>query len=139
MFGYWSDIERTFAAMDELRRRMEQVLDPAAAGPWPRVSLVDAGSELVLKADVPGLEEKDLQVQLARDVLTVSGERRVHAPQGYSIHRQERTPWRFSRSFSLPCKVEADRISAQIEDGVLTVSMPKTPESQPRRIAVKAG
>jgi HSP20 family protein len=144
MIGYWSDFEKTFAAMEELRRKVEQALVDGESGfegaraPWPWVSLWDAGPQLVLKADIPGVTEKDLHLQLTQDVLTVSGERRVTAPEGYSAHRQERSPAKFSRSFTLPCQVNAEAISAALKDGVLTVTLPKAPESQPRQIAVKA-
>jgi HSP20 family protein len=147
MSGYWSDFERTFTAMDELRRKVEQALvdgndgvfegGPAVA--WPRVNLWDAGPHLTLRADIPGVADKDLNLQLTQDVLTVSGERRVATPEGYSVHRQERTPTRFSRSFTLPSQVKGDAIVASLKDGVLTVTLPKAPESQPRQIAVKAG
>lgn len=144
MFGSWNDFERTFTAMDELRRNFERAYREDEAFPfersggWPRLSLWDEGSQLVLKADVPGLTEKDVQLQLTQDVLTVSGERRSDAPEGHSVHRQERLPARFSRSFTLPVKVDGAAIAASLKDGVLTVTMPKAPESQPRQISVKA-
>jgi HSP20 family protein len=144
MFGSWNDFERTFAAMDELRRTFEQGYREddrfpfERTGAWPRFSLWDEGKSLVLKADVPGLTEKDVQLQLTQDVLTVTGERRSDAPEGYSVHRQERLPARFSRSFTLPVKVDGAAINAALKDGVLTVTMPKVPESQPRQITVKA-
>jgi HSP20 family protein len=130
--------------MDELRRTFEQTYrdtDPASAqqaSGWPRFSLWDEGRAIVLKADLPGVAQKDLQLQLTQDVLTVSGERRSDAPEGYSSHRQERRPARFARSFTLPCKVDGETITAQLKDGVLTVTLPKAAESQPRQIAVKA-
>lgn len=143
MFGYWTDFERTFAAMDELRRKMEQALGDGDGeglsfdGAWPRVSLWDAGDNLVLKADLPGVSEKEVQLQLTEDVLTLSGTRKVEQPQGYSVHRQERLPMRFSRSFTLPSRVQGNDIGATLKDGVLTVTLPKTPESQPRQITIK--
>jgi HSP20 family protein len=143
MLGQWNDFEKTFATMDQLRRKMEQVwggLEAASpAASWPRVTVYDAGANLVLTADLPGVRDGDLQITLTREVLTISGERRIEPPAGYSVHRQERLPLRFSRSFTLPCKVNADHIDAALKDGVLTVTMPKAPESQPRQIAVKCG
>jgi HSP20 family protein len=139
MFGHWNDMERTLAAVDDLRRQMERALwddEPQTDG--PRVSLWDAGQQLVLKADVSGMGEKDVSVQMTRDVLTIHGRRERDLPEGYSVHRQERMPVRFSRGFTMPCKVDADRIVASLKDGVLTVTLPKAPESQPRQIAVKA-
>lgn len=142
MFGSWNDLERTFAVMDEWRRAVEQAYRDqdapfeSTAG-WPRVSLWDQGKNLVLKADVPGLTDKDIELQLTQDVLTVSGQRRSDAPEGYSVHRQERFPARFARSFTLPVKVDGEKIAASLKDGVLTVTLPKAPESQPRQITVK--
>jgi HSP20 family protein len=146
MVGAWNDFERTFAAMDELRRKVQEALDSSAqwngeAGAFsraPAMNLWDAGGQLVLKADVPGVAEDDINVQLTQDVLTVSGQRRLSNPEGYSVHRQERTPLQFSRSFTLPCQVNGDAIAASLKDGVLTVTLPKAPESRPRQITVKA-
>ena len=142
MFGSWNDFGRTFAAMDEFRRNVEQAYRDSDTFSFeqagPRFAFWDEGKALVLKADVPGVAQKDLQLQLTQDVLTVSGERRSDAPEGYSTHRQERRPVRFSRSFTLPCKVDGETITAELKDGVLKVTLPKAPESQPRQISVKA-
>ena len=138
----WSDIDRTFSMMDELRSRMNQLFNEPgeyrAAAVFPRLNLFDTGSALLLKADVPGLSEKDVELTINQDVLTLSGERRADAPEGYSVHRQERTPIRFSRSFTLPCRINPENASASIKDGVLTVTLAKAAEAQPRQISVKA-
>jgi len=158
MLTRFSDIDRTFAVMDQLRRRMDRVFDevePArgrdalrpslvdeaerlwARGRWPRLSLADTGESLLLKAEVPGLTEKDIQLSIQKDVLTVSGERKPDAPEGYFVHRQERAPLKFARSFTLPCKVDPEKTAATLKDGVLTITLPKAPEAQPRQISVK--
>jgi HSP20 family protein len=138
----WSDIDRTFSMMDELRSRMNQLFNESgdfrAAAVFPRLNLFDTGSALLLKADVPGLSEKDVELTINQDVLTLSGERKADAPEGYSVHRQERTPVRFSRSFTLPCRINPENASASIKDGVLTVTLAKAAEAQPRQISVKA-
>jgi HSP20 family protein len=142
MFDRWNDIDRTFAAMDELRRRMDRAFGwdtfEAPRDVGPTMVLKDEGPRFVLRAEVPGLTEKELDLQLTHDVLTVKGERRVQAPEGFSVHRQERRPFKFSRSFTLPERVDAETITASLEDGVLTVTLPKAPESRPRQITVKA-
>ena len=117
MFGSFSDFGRTFVTMDELRRQFERAFgDVGAVGPvqaeWPRLSLYDTGPALVLTADVPGLGEKDVQLSLREDVLSVSGKRALETPKGYVVHRQERRPVAFARSFALPCAVKADDTSA---------------------------
>ena len=145
MLGYWSDFERTLSTVDELRRRMQHMLgdvDAAALATdtnWPRTSVYDAGDALYVVADLPGVADSALELTLKQDVLTLAGERKVEAPKGHTVHRQERRGTRFSRSFTLPCKIDADALTADLKDGVLTVKLPKAPEAQARKISVRAG
>lgn len=147
----WSDFDDMFAAMNQLRSYMDRVFEdafgsrfsdgralPFTAGSWPRANLIDAGSSLILTAEVPGLSDKDLKLTLNQEVLTITGERKAQAPEGYSAHRQERPAVKFSRSFALPCRVDADRTSATVKNGILTVTLAKAADAMPRQIAVKA-
>jgi HSP20 family protein len=146
MLTRWNDFDRTFAALDEFRRRMDRLWDevetgydgPATATTWPRSNLYDTGAALVLQVELPGLAENDIKLTLNQEALTLSGERRRDVPEGYSVHRQERGTVRFSRSFQFPCKIDPERVTATTRNGILTVTLAKTPESQPRSIAVKA-
>lgn len=147
----WNELDEMFSAMNQLRTYMDRVFEdalggrvsdgralPFIAGTWPRANLIDAGSNLIVTAEVPGLSEKDLKLTLNQDVLTISGERKVQAPEGYSAHRQERATVNFSRSFALPCRVNGDRTSASVKNGILTVTLEKAADAMPRQIAVKA-
>lgn len=148
MLDVRTDFERTLREMDAFRRQMDALFDTldtgwsrgpgwsANATAFPAASLYDQGSELVLSADVPGVAPDAIDLQVTARGLTVSGERKVEAPQGYKVHRQERTSYRFSRSFQLPVKVDADRVTAEVRNGVLTVRLPKAAEVQPRRITI---
>lgn len=147
MLGYTRDLDRTFRLMDQLRRRMDRMLDDfdtaenvglRGSGTFPRSNLYDTGNALVLEADLPGLSEQEVTLNLTNDVLTLSGERKTEAPTGYSVHRRERVPFKFSRSYALPAKVDPDKTSALMKDGVLTVTLEKAPELKPRQISVKA-
>jgi HSP20 family protein len=149
MWTTWDDIDRTFSAFDELRRRLDQWYqtadaprDPTPTGwgrqMWPRANFFDKGAELVLQAEVPGLGEKDIQITVTQDALTVAGERKPEIPEGYAVHRQERGAWKFARTFALPMKIDPEKTAATVKNGILTVTLAKTPESQPRQIAVKA-
>jgi HSP20 family protein len=156
MLTRFDDYDRTFAAMDQLRRRMDRLFDDRAprrdtlrsnladeterafSGRFPRLTFADAGANLVLQADVPGLGDRDVQLSIHQDVLSVSGERRSDAPEGYLAHRQERAPLKFARSFTLPCKVDPEKSTAVIKNGVLTVTLAKAASVAPRQIAVKA-
>ncbi len=149
MLGYTRDFDRTFHLMDLLRRRMDRMLDEyddgaespetrSFTGTFPRTNLYDTGNALVLEADLPGLAEKDVTLSLANDVLTLSGERKTEVPQGTSVHRRERMPLEFSRSYALPVKVDPDKTNAVMKDGVLTVTLEKAPELKPRQISVRS-
>jgi HSP20 family protein len=144
MFGYAiSDFERTFGAVDELRQRLGRAFGDTNGhalttdASWPRTSVYETKDALVLLVEVPGLTDKDLDVTLKEEVLTLSGERKLAVPEGAQVHRQELRPARFSRSFALPFPVVADRLAAELKDGVLTVTLPKVPEEQPRRVPIK--
>lgn len=155
MLSRLSDFENSVALMEEIRRRMDRVWDeadpswqtrssvspmsrPLSASVFPHINLFDAGSNLVLKADLPGLSEKDVQVTLSDGGVSISGERKVVAPEGYSAHRQERSHVKFSRSVNLPCNVDPERTTASVKDGVLTITLAKAAEAQPRQISVRA-
>jgi HSP20 family protein len=148
MLTRFHDIDRSFTVMDELRRRMDRLFEeydaggydhePVARGSWPRINVFDAGANLVVKAEVPGLSDKQLAITVNQDVLTLTGERKADIPEGYSVHRQERAPVRFSRSFTLPTKIDSEKTSAAMKDGVLTITLAKAAEAQPRQIAVSS-
>lgn len=150
MLTRWYDIDREMVALDEMRRRMERLFGetPAAGrgrgttaltGSWPRANLFDAGSALTAMFQIPGLRQEDLNVEVHGDVLTVSGERKTDAPEGYRIHRSERGARKFTRSFGLPCQVDPEKTKANLTDGLLTITMAKHPQSQPKQITVSAG
>ena len=145
MLTYWMDVNDPFRAFDSVRRRMDQVFREydESAGPrarlsYPRASLRATPESFLLTAEVPGLGENDIQISATMDSLTIAGERKAAAPEGYAAHRQERGAIRFARSFGLPAKIDVDQVSASVKNGVLTVTMPKHPESQPKAITVKA-
>ena len=146
MFGYTRDFDRTISLMDQLRRRMDRVFEdfdhgydhePTAAARFPRTNFYDNGNAFALTLDVPGLKDGDLKLTLTNDVLTVSGFRKADAPDGYSVHRQERTPYEFSRSYALPSKVDPEKVAATLVNGVLTITLEKAPEVKPRQISVR--
>jgi HSP20 family protein len=146
MLTFYEGLDRGF---DELRRQMAQLVDefdngsrvnPSLFGGtqvWPRVNLVDTGATLVLTADVPGLSEKDVQVSIEKDVLSIAGERKLTPPEGYSVQRQERGAFRFTRSFNLPVRIDNEKATATVKQGVLTVTLPKAADAQPKRIEIK--
>jgi HSP20 family protein len=148
----WNDFDDMFSTINQLRHYIDRVFDDPnvsegawnsrpslqLSGSWPRANLADAGSSLAVSAEVPGLTEKDIKLSLNQNVLSISGKRTTEAPQGYSVHRQERPSVEFSRSFTLPCRVDADRASAVVRNGILTVTLEKASDAMPRQITIKA-
>jgi HSP20 family protein len=92
----------------------------------------------VLRAEVPGVAEKDLELQVQENTVSLRGERKEAIPEGHSVHRKERGDFRFARSFQLPSAVAADKVEAHLKNGVLTVTLPKAETAKPRKISVRS-
>ncbi len=106
----------------------------------PAMDLVEEGDEFVLRADLPGLGEDDVNVELEGDVLTISGERKSeHSEQHEGYRRIERASGSFSRSLTLPEGIDPDSVKARFEQGVLEVRVPKPEQRKPRRVAISVG
>ena len=104
----------------------------------PAFVVKETNDSFVLKADLPGVEEKDLDVAIHNGVLTVSGSRQSEERKdGESYALYERQYGSFSRSFSLPDMADGERIDAQLTNGVLTLTVAKKAEAKPRKIAIK--
>jgi HSP20 family protein len=105
----------------------------------PPVDLVEAEDHFVLKADLPGLAEGDVNIELQDGTLTISGERRAeHEQSERGWYRIERSFGSFNRSLTLPDGVDPDRIEAAFSNGVLEVRIPKPEERKPRRISISS-
>jgi len=106
----------------------------------PRFDIKDTKNAFVIKADLPGIKEEDLNVSLTGSQLTVSGKREEERrEEGEHHYMVERSGGNFSRVFSLPEGVDADAVSADLKNGVLTLQIPKRPEAQPKRISIGRG
>ena len=112
--------------------------DNSALTTWaPAVDIYETENELVLKADLPDVDEKDLDIQIENNMLTIRGERKFnHEVKEDNYLRIERTYGAFSRSFSLPNTVNPAAIKAEYKNGVLRVELPKRAESKPRQVKV---
>ena len=113
--------------------------EPRAARPWsPAVDVIENENELVLKADLPDVDLKDIDVRVENQTLTLKGDRKFDNEQkngGY--HRIERNYGTFMRSFTLPSSVENDKVSADYKNGVLTVTLPKKEAAKPKQVKVE--
>jgi HSP20 family protein len=105
----------------------------------PPVDIREDNDHYYIKADVPGVDPKDIEVTLERGVLTISGSRQSESKEERNGYRRvERFHGRFTRAFALPDTADADKVDAKVKDGVLEVVINKKESSKPRRIAVRS-
>jgi len=143
----WEPVRELNTIQGEINRLFNSFFDtPVSAGEgagrrWlPAMDLVEAGDHYVLRADLPGLSEEDVKIEVEDDVLTVSGERKAeHEQRGEGYHRLERSYGSFSRSLTLPDGVDPETVQASFERGVLEVRIPKPEERKPRRVTIGVG
>jgi HSP20 family protein len=112
--------------------------EPRTGRPWsPAVDIFETEDAVVLKADVPEVELKDIDLKVENQTLTLTGERKFEkedTSRGY--HRIERSYGQFTRSFVVPQTVDTEHVSAEYHNGVLTVKLPKKPTAKPRQIKI---
>jgi len=112
--------------------------EPRTGRPWsPAVDIFETEDDVVLKADVPEVDLKDIDVRVENQTLTLSGERKFEKEdnsKGY--HRIERSYGQFTRSFSLPSTVDTEKVAAEYHNGVLTVKLPKKAAAKPRQVKI---
>ena len=130
-FTRWDPIRDLLAIQQRLDR-----FAPGPAGWIPAVDLHETPDHYVVTAELPGVKREDLQIHVHDGQLTLSGVRREREAACEQYHRVERGHGSFSRTFQLPAPVDADRIVADLRDGVLTVTCPKTNEANARRIRI---
>ena len=142
---------RPLRELEDMERRFEDIFGrmflPAA---WRRIPVVEMGwapaievfekeDKFVVKAEIPGMKEEDIDVSVVGDTLTIMGERKVESEvKEEDYYCCERSYGSFSRSIAVPSNVDAKKIEASYEDGVLEVSLPKAPEIKAKKIAVSA-
>src|SRR5438309_237781 len=146
----WEPVRELGTIQNEMNRLFNTFFDTPGAssgghGPalrrWiPAMDLVETTDEFVLRADLPGLSEQDVQIELEDNVLTVSGERKAeHEERKEGYYRVERAWGSFSRSLTLPEGVDPETVNAHFDRGVLEVRIPKPEQRKPRKVAISVG
>jgi len=127
--------------MNSLFREMNEGESPLTTASFvPAVDIYEDPKKVVLKLEVPGIEEKDLDVRVENNTLTVRGERRFEKEEKEeNFHRLERRYGTFYRAFTLPSTVDSEHIAASYSAGVLKLELAKKPEAQPKHIKVNVG
>lgn len=113
--------------------------EPQTNRPWtPAVDIYETENDLVVKADLPEVELKDIDVRVENQTLTIAGERKFEKQDNVAgYHRIERSYGNFTRSFAVPNSFDTEKIAASFKNGVLSVSLPKKEAAKPRQIKVE--
>jgi HSP20 family protein len=141
----WEPVRELQTIQQEMNRLFDAFFNVPTADRagrrWiPAMDLVEDDDHVVLRADLPGLDENDVTVHVEDGVLTVSGERRAeHETRDDRFHRIERAAGRFSRSLTLPDGVDPEAITATFDKGVLEVRIPKPVEGRAKRVDIPVG
>jgi len=146
----WEPARELATIQNEMNRLFSSFFDgPPPAGNaggatlrrWiPAMDLVETDDDFVLRADLPGLTESDVNIELEDNTLTISGERKAeHEERKEGYYRVERAFGSFSRSLTLPEGVDPDRVRANFNCGVLEVRVPKPEQRKPRKVTISAG
>jgi HSP20 family protein len=137
-----------FRDLVTLREKMNRLFEDAVtakgeekdliSSAWsPSVDIYEKDNEIVLTAEVPGIDEKDIEINIEDNTLTIKGERKFEKEtKEENYHRIERSYGSFFRSFTLPGAVDQDKIQAEHENGILKITMPKKTELKPRKVRV---
>lgn len=145
----WEPVTELNTIQNEMNRLFNTFFDqPAPAGRggapsrrWiPAMDLVETAEHYVLRADLPGLDDDDVNIQLEDNVLTISGERKTqHEQNEEGYYRIERAFGNFTRSLTLPDGIDPDTVQAHFDRGVLEIRIPKPEQKKPRRVQISLG
>jgi HSP20 family protein len=134
-----------FQELNNMRRQFDRLMDQystgsrrsANAGVFPQLNVTEDAGKYYLRAELPGVTSTELDIQATGKTISISGERKIHSEnENARYHRREREAGNFSRVLAMPSDIDADRIEARLENGILTVMVPKAEAVKPRQIKV---
>ncbi len=140
----WEPFRDLLATQKEFDRLFREAFTPGFGGgelstrPWaPPVDIFENENNIVLKAELPGVDPKDVEVRVEGNTLYLKGERKFEKEtKEENYHRVERSYGSFARSFSLPNSIDAEKVAADYKDGLLTLTLPKREEAKPKTVKI---
>jgi len=129
-----------FRDLRRLQEEMERLTRSATAPQgFPAINVYAHQDGIVITAELPGVNEDDLDITVHRDTVTLRGERQDQISEAGGYHRRERRSGLFERTFSLPFQVDPERVEAKLRNGILTLTLQRPEQDKPKRIRVSAG
>ena len=142
-FDFFKEMDGFSRAMDQmfrdlgLGRNLETTLTQlSGTGHYPRVNLTETADSFLVKSLLPGIDPKDLEINLLNGTLTLSGERKETKPEVDTWHRRERNLNKFTRVIEVPEEIDLGQVHADYQDGLLTITLPKAEKVKPKRIEI---
>ena len=137
----WTELSRVERELSDFFDGRNAALSPLVKPQklHPAVDVHEDAQKIVLVVDLPGIDQKDVEINVEDNVLTLKGERKPEKVEGEAFRRYERAYGVFTRTFTLPRTVAADKVTAEMKAGVLTLTLPKRAEAQPRQIKINVG
>jgi HSP20 family protein len=140
----WSPFRELVSLQDEMNKIFDEFFtrrtgERANPGLWaPALDISETDSEIVVKADLPGVKKDDVSISITNNILVIRGEKKREVEENKeNFHRVERLYGSFHRSIELPAVVQTDKVNASFENGVLTIILPKSEEVKPQEIEIK--
>jgi len=124
-------------ALDALRASSWLAAGPSGAGTYPPLNVFSKGDDIVIIAEVPGIEKSDLQIQVKGNTLRIAGTKQARYGDQAGLHRRERLVGSFDRAITLPVEIDADRVNAECRDGILAIYLARAERDKPKSIAVR--
>jgi HSP20 family protein len=138
-------VRSPFGELEHMRQQMERLFEDAMgphqrtqAGVFPLTNLTEDKDNYYIRAELPGVSGDELDIQITANNLAISGERKIAAEEGVKYHRREREAGTFSRMIGLPGEVDTNKVDAKMENGILTVVVPKAEIVKPKQITISS-
>jgi len=140
-FGFSSPFED----IERLRRQIDQIFDQinerpgymrTRVGVFPLINLTENRDTYFIRAEIPGIDPEDLDIQATGRNISITGERKMETDENAKYHRREREFGKFSRMFALPGDIDHERINANLKNGILTITIPKAETAKPKQIKI---
>lgn len=138
-------IQSPFNEIERIKQQMDHLLEDfstrgyqrTAAGVYPPVNVGEDKENYYLYAELPGVKKEALVIEATGNTLSVSGEREIRTEEGAKYHRKEREGGRFSRILTMPGDIQAEKVSARLQHGMLSVTIPKAEAEKPKKISIQ--
>lgn len=137
--GFWGG--DVFQRLGQMRQEMDKLFSQSLQttyGVFPPINIYDDGEKFTVRAELPGVRPEDIDIQATGKTLRLTGKRSIMPDEAVAYHRRERMSGDFQRAFELPDLINAEKVSANLKDGVLLINLARAEQSKLRKISVKA-